>query len=996
MLKIERKKALWGFLVLGISLGLKAQHSKTYFQQTVNYDIQVELDDSNHFLNGYEELEYINNSHHGMDTLWFHLWPNAYKNNETALGKQLLENGSTTFQFIDKDGRGYIDSLNFKVNDKLVKWVYHPDYIDVCALILNKKLAPKERITISTPFRVKIPAAGISRLGHEGNSYQITQWYPKPAVFDKDGWHAMPYLNQGEFYSEFGTFDVRISVPKNYVIGATGELKTKSEIDFLSERANYSASTPLDEITFDSISSNEYKTLHFRQANLHDFAWFGQKDFMVLKDSVELPNSKRSVNTWAYFDKANYKEWKGVPRYINQAVYHYSKYNGDYPYKHCSAVEASLEAGGGMEYPMITIIDFGMTGKVLENVIVHEVGHNWFYGMLGFNERDMPSLDEGINSFYEMRYFEELYGDSSLSAQITGIPNFLNAWLALDLITVRGEKYFTYLFTARNNTDQKLTAHAADYTFLNYGAIVYAKMAVSLQMLRAALGTDVFDKSMRQFYSKWEFKHPNLQDLRAEFELVSGEDLSWFFDHYLNSTEKINIKLKKVKTKNDIHYVKVKNKSSLNIPVSISALDKDGAVLSSHKIKSLSGVSKIELANTGAKSIMVDAHLNTVEKNRKDNISRTKGILKKVEPMQLKFLGSLENSNKTQLFYLPMIGWNSSDQTMLGIGLHNKSILEKPFEFFVAPMYSIHRNQINGIYNADYHFYFSSFIKRLTLNGNLQRFSYSNPTLGLNSTQFERYNPKINFDFKNKNARSPWRNYLSIGTIYTTEHTNREGLAIVSDDNLYKILDWKSTRNRELSQSEINFTSTNHEDFQQIELVGTQNWKYHKGKENISLRMYAGVFANNQSVSPRYNLRMDGQRGWYDYTFSNVFLERGTSHDFWQQQMNDNQGGFKTPTNVGQSNNWLLAFNLNADLPLVLPIGIYSDIGTSSTESFMFNAGVRITVLRDIVEVFLPALWSDSIEQAYSANNVTYNEQIRFTLHLHKLNPYKALDGIVK
>ena len=996
MLKIERKKALWGFLVLGISLGLKAQHSKTYFQQTVNYDIQVELDDSNHFLNGYEELEYINNSHHGMDTLWFHLWPNAYKNNETALGKQLLENGSTTFQFIDKDGRGYIDSLNFKVNDKLVKWVYHPDYIDVCALILNKKLAPKERITISTPFRVKIPAAGISRLGHEGNSYQITQWYPKPAVFDKDGWHAMPYLNQGEFYSEFGTFDVRISVPKNYVIGATGELKTKSEIDFLSERANYSASTPLDEITFDSISSNEYKTLHFRQANLHDFAWFGQKDFMVLKDSVELPNSKRSVNTWAYFDKANYKEWKGVPRYVNQAVYHYSKYNGDYPYKHCSAVEASLEAGGGMEYPMITIIDFGMTGKVLENVIVHEVGHNWFYGMLGFNERDMPSLDEGINSFYEMRYFEELYGDSSLSAQITGIPNFLNAWLALDLITVRGEKYFTYLFTARNNTDQKLTAHAADYTFLNYGAIVYAKMAVSLQMLRAALGTDVFDKSMRQFYSKWEFKHPNLQDLRAEFELVSGEDLSWFFDHYLNSTEKINIKLKKVKTKNDIHYVKVKNKSSLNIPVSISALDKDGAVLSSHKIKSLSGVSKIELANTGAKSIMVDAHLNTVEKNRKDNISRTKGILKKVEPLQLKFLGSLENSNKTQLFYLPMIGWNSSDQTMLGIGLHNKSILEKPFEFFVAPMYSIHRNQINGIYNADYHFYFSSFIKRLTLNGNLQRFSYSNPTLGLNSTQFERYNPKINFDFKNKNARSPWRNYLSIGTIYTTEHTNREGLAIVSDDNLYKILDWKSTRNRELSQSEINFTSTNHEDFQLIELVGTQNWKYHKGKENISLRMYAGVFANNQSVSPRYNLRMDGQRGWYDYTFSNVFLERGTSHDFWQQQMNDNQGGFKTPTNVGQSNNWLLAFNLNADLPLVLPIGIYSDIGTSSTESFMFNAGVRITVLRDIVEVFLPALWSDSIEQAYSANNVTYNEQIRFTLHLHKLNPYKALDGIVK
>ena len=998
MLRINTntKKALLGFLFLGFTIGSNAQHIRAYFQQTVNYDIQVELDDSNHILHGYEELEYINNSHHGMDTIWFHLWPNAYKNNETALGKQLLENGSTTFQFLEEEGRGFIDSLNFKVNDAPIKWLNHPEHIDLCALILNEKLAPKERITISTPFRVKIPASGISRLGHDGNSYQITQWYPKPAVFDKDGWHAMPYLNQGEFYSEFGTFDVRITVPKNYVIGATGELKTRSEINFLSKRANYSVSKPAIELEFDSISSKEYKTLHYSQANVHDFAWFGQKDFMVLKDSVELPNSKRIVTTWAYFPKENYKEWKEVPRFVNQAVYHYSKYNGDYPYRHCSAVEASLKAGGGMEYPMITIIDYGMTGKTLENVIVHEVGHNWFYGMLGFNERDMPSLDEGINSFYEMRYFEELYGDSSLSAQIDIVPNFLNSWLNLDLVTVRGEKYFTYLFTARNNTDQKLTAHSADYTYLNYGAIVYAKMAVSLQMLRAALGDEIFDESMRQFYKKWEFKHPNLQDLKTEFELVSEQDLSWFFDHYLNSTEKINVKLKKVKTKNNTHFITVKNKSSINLPVTISALDKDGNVLNNHQIKSLSGVTKIELPNTGAKSIMADAHLNTVEKNRKDNISRTRGLLKKVEPIQLKFLGSLENSNKTQLFYVPMIGWNSSDQTMLGIGLHNKSILEKPFEFFASPMYSIHRNKLNGIYNADYHFYISRFIKRLTFNGNLQRFSYSNPTLGLNSTQFERYNPKIDFDFKNKKARSPWRHYLSIGSIYTTEQTNRNGLPIVNDDNLYTILDWSSKRVRELNQSEINFTSTTHEEFQLLELEGMQNWKYNKGKQNIAFRMYAGVFTSNQTTSPRYNLRMDGQSGWYDYTFSHTFLERGASHDMWQQQMNDNHGGFKTPTNVGQSNDWLLAFNMKADLPLVLPIGLYSDIGTSSTESFMFNAGVRLAVLRNIIEVFLPVIWSDSIEQAYTANNITYNEQIRFTLHLHKLNPYKALDRIVK
>lgn len=989
------KKALLGFLFFCLFVLVHGQHVRPYFQQTVNYDIQVELDDSNHVLHGFEEIEYINNSHHGMDTIWFHLWPNAYKNNETALGLQLLENGETKFQFIDDEGRGYIDSLNFKVNNEPIKWVYHPEHIDICALVLNKKLAPKDRVQISTPFRVKIPAAGISRLGHDENSYQLTQWYPKPAVFDRDGWHPMPYLNQGEFYSEFGTFDVRISVPENYVVASTGELKTESEYELLNKLANkvfYEG----DKLQFDSISSSTYKTLHFQQNNIHDFAWFTQKNFLVRKDSVQLPNSKRIVTTWAFFAPENFKEWKEVPRYVNQAVYHYSKYNGDYPYNHCTAVEASLEAGGGMEYPMITIIDYGMTGQILETVIVHEVGHNWFYGMLGFNERAMPSLDEGINSFYEMRYLEETYGDSSLSAQVEYVPNFLNSWLNLDLVTNRGEKYFTYLFTARNNTDQKLTEHSAHYTYLNYGAIVYAKMAVSLQMLRASLGDEIFDKTMRQFYQKWEFKHPNLEDLQKEFELVSGQDLSWFFDHYLNTTEKLNVKIKRVNTKKDKHIVTVKNKSSVNLPVTLQALSNDGSVLQTHDIKSLSGKTKHEFPNKGAKSILVDAHLDLVENNRKDNISRTRGILKKVEPLELKFIGAVEDPSKTQLFYLPIVGWNSSDQTMLGLGIHNKSILEKPLEFFVAPMYSIHRQSLNGIYNLDYHFYFSKFIKRLTINGNAQRFSYSNVALRLNSTQFERYYPKIQFDFKNKRPRSPWRNSLSVGSIYITELTKREKSPIVNEDNLYTIADWRSRRKTTLSSSVINFKTTLHENFELFEAQGIHTLSYKQGTKDVRLRVYAGMFGNNQTVSPRYNLRMDGQRGWYDYTLSQVHLERGTDHDFWQQQMNDNHGAFKTPTSVGQSNDWLAAFNIDADVPLKLPIGLYTDFGTSSTESLLYNAGIRISVIPKIIDVYFPVVWSEAIENAYSVNDVTYNEQIRFTLHLDRLNPYKALNRIVE
>lgn len=140
-------------------------------------------------------------------------------------------------EFASDDDKGYIDSLNFQVNGEDVKWEYDAEHPDICKVNLNAVLKPGETIVVTTPFKVKIPSGDISRLGHVGESYQITQWYPKPAVFDQNGWHQMPYLTQGEFYSEYGSFDVSITVPENYVVGATGDLRTESEIRFLDSLA---------------------------------------------------------------------------------------------------------------------------------------------------------------------------------------------------------------------------------------------------------------------------------------------------------------------------------------------------------------------------------------------------------------------------------------------------------------------------------------------------------------------------------------------------------------------------------------------------------------------------------------------------------------------------------------------------------------------------------------------------------------------------------------
>ena len=197
-------------LLLLLSITMLSSQEKEYFQQEVNYQIDVSLNDEDHTLSAYEKIEYKNNSPDELTFIWFHIWPNAYKDDSTAYAKQAGPRSS--FAKSDSLDRGFIDSLDFKVNGKQVKWTLHPEWIDVVKIELNEVLKPGQTINIETPFFVKIPKV-FSRLGHTGKHYEITQWYPKPAVYDKKGWHPMPYLNQGEFYSEFGTFDVKITLP---------------------------------------------------------------------------------------------------------------------------------------------------------------------------------------------------------------------------------------------------------------------------------------------------------------------------------------------------------------------------------------------------------------------------------------------------------------------------------------------------------------------------------------------------------------------------------------------------------------------------------------------------------------------------------------------------------------------------------------------------------------------------------------------------------------
>jgi len=230
---------LVGFTLLFDSFAI-AQNANEYWQQQVNYNIEVSLNDQLHELEGLANIQYINRSPDVLNSIVFHLYPNAYSSDNTAFAQQKLENRSTKFYFSKAEERGGISNLSFKINSEAVSFKLDPNHPDIAEIKLEEGLQSGDTINITTPFKVKIPV-NFSRLGRDGESYQITQWYPKPAVYDANGWHRLPYLDQGEFFSNFGNYKVQITVPENYIVAATGELQTESEIEFLEQAAEKTA-----------------------------------------------------------------------------------------------------------------------------------------------------------------------------------------------------------------------------------------------------------------------------------------------------------------------------------------------------------------------------------------------------------------------------------------------------------------------------------------------------------------------------------------------------------------------------------------------------------------------------------------------------------------------------------------------------------------------------------------------------------------------------------
>lgn len=521
-----------------LSLSSFSFADENYWQQFVHYDFKVKLDVESHSLSGDAVITYHNNSPDTLDRIYLHLYPNAFKDENSTMAqeaKRRYYRGSIT-----PENNGYIDILEFRITRKnsdidasnAPVVAYRVDDT-ILESMLPEPLPPGGELQLYIKFYEKISSL-VRRGGWRGNQYDLSQWYPKLVVYDQNGWHPDKYHASGEFYGEFGTFDVEITLPYNYIIGATG-VPVEGDPGWSWVQVDTSLSNEewekVYEAQLDSIEARgeegDERTVKFHAEKVHDFAWLASSDFLYERGEWN------GIPVHVLYRSYAKHDWTKVVAHRGEKVLKWlSEKYGMYPYPQLSITHGLL--GGGMEYPMIV-----MNSGPWEGLISHEVGHIYFYGLFASDELAEAWMDEGGTSYQEYWYQVTNYGPYGYEAD-----NRERSWMEkLRPRLTRKEREASRLVdyvTSGYNEPISMPAHEFKG---GYGINAYSKGAMFYGMLHYIVGDSLWDEINHAYFDRWAFKHVNEQRFREVCEDVSGMDLKWFFDQWLHNTVNIDYAL---------------------------------------------------------------------------------------------------------------------------------------------------------------------------------------------------------------------------------------------------------------------------------------------------------------------------------------------------------------------------------------------------------------------------------------------------------------------
>lgn len=993
----------WVCVAIWISAA-RVEGQQPYFQQELHYNITVNLDDRQHRLDAHLSLKYKNNAPDTLPYLYFHCWPNAYRGRDTEYNRQNLRNNDLGFHFSRSEDKGGIDRLSFRAGADTLHWVYDTEHPDIVRVDLVNPLAPGEEILLEIPFSVRIPAS-FSRLGRADDSYQVTQWYPKPAVYDRDGWHPMPYLNQGEFYAEFGSFDVSVTLPPGYVIAATGTLQTLEERAALLQWANGSAAPRPEHF-------ERSRTVKYTADKVHDFAWFADKTFLAEMRKADTGGGG-SAEAWVFYRPENAAYWKNAGELVARALEFYSGKVGSYPYPHATAVDGALSAGGGMEYPMITVIGRVGSRQSLDRVIAHEVGHNWFYGTLASNERDHPWLDEGLNSFYENWYMDTYYPGNSKEM----LPAFLAGGVPL------AWDELLYRVKTATRTEQPVCSHSMAFDDLGYGLSAYFKPAMIMAYLRDYVGQSRLNGCMNSYYEEWKFRHPGPDDFRDHLEDCLGEDLDWLFDGMLCSTSRVKARISGIGRMGDSLAVHLRQ-SGIAAPLRLEISMPD-ADLRELWVPGFLGDTVVYLS-ARADTVRIDPERTLWQADRLYHSyakARSGRFLATAGGWRLRFLGGADPGHSHLIYMLPFLGANQQDGIMPGVVLHNISFPPRDIEWFLAPMFGLESRRLVGLGDLGYYCYPSGAYARYFRFGlSVRSFDYDvvddlAGNGGLAPLRFVRLSPSLEWHLPS-NTLDHWYHRIRARTIYVLNEQEQGGFSRQLIHELGYRLE-KRGRYRPRSFDVLLEQQGGVRDdggYLRLSVAWEQKWNVGPGRRYFTMRAFAGSHIYNTSSNRQPGINGFGDsNGLFslfpgarlDYRLDEWMIGRGQRSGLGGRQTFAGDGAFKLPVfqmnALAASSSYLIAVNLYSDIPGLpgwFPLQPYLDLGyqpgpalSAGDNRFYWACGVSVSLFREVLKIHFPVAQSSALTQVINDAGGGYFNRVTFSWKLGRFRLREVLES---
>ncbi len=916
------------FLVLFGPMKLLAQHHSK---------LTVEANLVSKTLNIQQEITFYNESEDTLTSIVLNDWNTAFLDKNTPLAKRFSDEFYRGFHLAKEEERGGTKNLTIIGADHFfLPWertVKNPDYIVVP---LREKLAPKAKTTLYLTYISKIPTDKFTKFGYTNKGgMNLKDWFITPARYEDHAFKKYNNTNLDDIANGVSDFDI--------------EFKTTKYLEITTD-LNLVEKTQNESFSLYKLSGN----------NRTDFSLYiePKSSFYSYKNSFSEVLTNMSNTKLDEIQKAII-----VDRIVNFA----NNLIGKYPHEKIVVSQADYDRN-----PFYGLNQLPSFLNPFSDELMYEVKflktylNDFLKKSLRLDPRKDNWIYDGIQMYAMMKYMEENHPEAKMLGNASNIRLFKSYKLAnLDF----NEQYsYFYMLMARKNLDQPLGAPKNTLIKFNEQIASKYRAGLSLRFLDNYLQNNAVSNSIQQFY----IQNQKQQLTRLAFEIAlksnTDKDINWFFNTIIDSREIIDYKFTRVSRTKDSITFSLKNKTEIPIPIPIYGTQK-GKVVFKQWIDATACDSTFTLARKNADKIILNYNNEVPEYNLRNNWKKLDGFFPNNRPVKFVFMKDLEDPYYNQILYVPTLTYNYYDGLSPGLRLHNKTILEKPFTFDINPVYSTKSNNLSGsasfVANENYRDS-NLFNVRYSLTGSY--FHYAP------DASYLKINPMVQFRIRETNFRDNRKQLILLRQVVV----NREKSAFLIDNSKenYSVFNAKYFNTRTEVTNHVNFISD-------VQFSGgfgkiASEMEYRRLFENnrkINLRFYAGLFLYNKTDSDYFSFALDHPT---DYLFDYNYYGRSESTGFFSQQYIQAEGGFKSKLSTPFANKWITT--LNASFNIWNWIEAYGDLGflknTHQKEQFVYDSGIRLNLVPDYFELYLPIYSNNGWEIAQQH----YNEKIRFVV----------------